>query len=72
MLEDEIEYFKVSADRISAIVELTGLPVLRVREICMAPWPDAKVHQQWLDESSVEEIAQWVLHIDKLEKQGEE
>lgn len=70
MMEDEIEYYKVSGDRVQAIAEASGLPIMRVRQICMAPWPDDKVHQQWLDESSVEEIARWVVHIDKLEKQG--
>jgi len=67
MMEEEIEYYKVSGERILAIAEASGLPIMRVRQICMYPWPEPSVHQQWLDESSVEEIARWVRHVDKLE-----
>ncbi len=68
-MENEVEHYKVSSDRVQELVKATGLPVLRVRDICMAPWPDKAVHQQWLDEASIDEIARWILHVDRQERE---
>ena len=67
---ETIEFYEISSNRLLAIAEAAGLPVLRVRQICTYPWPEEKVHQQWLDEASVEEIAHWVRFIAKLEDEG--
>jgi hypothetical protein len=67
--EDE-EFFKVSQQRVEVIARLAGLSPERARRICTYPWPDAKIHQRWLDEADPGEIARWVRHIDKLERAG--
>lgn len=67
--EDE-EFFKVSQQRVEVIARLAGLSPERARRICTYPWPDAKIHQRWLDEADPEEIAHWVRHIDQLERAG--
>ncbi|MHB0869988.1 MAG: hypothetical protein ACYC66_10470 [Chloroflexota bacterium] len=64
--EDE-EFFKISLNRIEEIARLAGLPLARARRICTYPWPDAKIHQRWLDEAPAEEIGHWVRFIDRLE-----
>ncbi len=64
--EDE-EFFKISQERIEEIAQIAGVPPERVRRICTYPWPDAKIHQRWLDETNAQEIAHWVSHVDKLE-----
>ena len=68
--EDD-EFFKISQDRIEEISQLAGVPVERARRICTYPWPDAKIHQRWLDEAPKEEIAHWVRHIDQMEAREE-
>lgn len=65
--QENEEFFKVSADRLQQIGQVSGLPATRVRRICTYPWPDANVHQRWLDEASIAEIAHWVRFIDRLE-----
>ncbi len=66
--DEDAEYFKVSLDRLLQITEAAGLPTERVRRICTYPWPDAKVHQRWLDEAPAQEIGHWVRFIDQLEQ----
>lgn len=75
MMEMTAEYFKMSHDRLQALmaqenIKAAGLSVIRVREICLGRrWPDPTVHQAWLDEATVEEIAHWVWFVDGQEKQ---
>ena len=64
---DLVEHYKISSDRLHEISAAAGMDVLRVRTICTYPWPEPKLHQQWLDEASVEEIAHWVRFIARLE-----
>jgi hypothetical protein len=64
--EDE-EFFEISQERVEEIARLAGVSPERARRICTYPWPDAKIHQRWLNESSLAEIARWVKHIDGLE-----
>ncbi|MGE5619400.1 MAG: hypothetical protein ACM3US_09095 [Sphingomonadaceae bacterium] len=61
------EFFKISQKRLEEISRYAKLSVERTRRICTYPWPDAKIHQRWLDEASAEEIGHWVSFIDKLE-----
>ncbi len=65
-LADE-EFFKISQDRLEQIAQVAGVSAARARRICTYPWPDAKIHQRWLDEATAEEIGHWVSHIDGLE-----
>ncbi|HEX2988613.1 MAG TPA: hypothetical protein VHS06_10645 [Chloroflexota bacterium] len=73
MMEMTGEHFKMSHDRLQELmaqeeVNAAGLSVARVREICLArSWPDPTVHQGWLDEAKIGEIAHWVCFVDKQE-----
>ncbi len=75
MMEMAEEYFKMSHDRLQELmaqeeIKAAGLTLVRAREICLArDWPDPKVHQGWLDEAKIEEIAHWVCFVDRQEKQ---
>lgn len=61
------EFFKISLSRLEQIASAARLPLARARRICTYPWPDARIHQRWLDEAAAEEIGHWVRFIDKLE-----
>ncbi len=65
--DENQEFFKISLQRLQQIADVAGLTVERTRRICTYPWPDAKIHQRWLDEAGVQEIGHWVHFVHNQE-----
>lgn len=74
MTSDRIHgrYFSIARGTLDTVVQKSGLPTERVRELCVdCESPDPE-HQLWLDSSEPARIARWVRRTDDFVRYPEE
>lgn len=60
------EYYTIDSEKLAAITasvqqRIPRMTEAQVRDFVLADWPEGQLHQDWLDNATVEEIASWVV-----------